>query len=275
MNKKKKIIVSIVSLAVVVILIGVFYGIKEEKNIHKVEAQKPNEEIVEDIKPKSDKEVLELKNKELKKYENIENDYYMMLVNKFNPLKDDFVAKDIVPSGLPFIGGSSNTYMNKEAKVEARKMFNDAKKDGITLLGVSAYRTNAVQTQIYNNNIKTKGLEHTKKYSAAPGTSEHETGLAIDVVSSEHTGLTWDFDKTKAFEWLNDNAYKYGFVLRYPKDKTEVTKYEYEPWHYRFVGLNNAKKMHEGYLCFDEYINWARQNADRLRFEIEELKEKK
>ncbi|MGL6186428.1 MAG: M15 family metallopeptidase, partial [Clostridium chrysemydis] len=226
MNKKKKIIVSIVSLAVVVILIGVFYGIKEDKNIPKVEAQKPNEEIVEDIKPKSDKEVLELKNKELKKYENIENDYYMMLVNKFNPLKDDFVAKDIVPSGLPFIGGSSNTYMNKEAAVEARKMFNDAKKDGITLLGVSAYRSNAVQTQIYNNNIKTKGLEHTKKYSAAPGTSEHETGLAIDIVSSEHTGLTWDFDKTKAFEWLNDNAYKYGFVLRYPKDKTEVTKYE-------------------------------------------------
>lgn len=275
MNKKKKIIVSIISISVLIILIGIFYGIREDKNINKVEAQKPNEEIAEDIKPKNNKEVLELKNKELKKYESIENDYYMTLVNKFNKLKDDFVANDIVPSGLPFIGGSSNTYMNKEAAIETRKMFNDAKKDGITLLGVSAYRTNAVQTQIYNNNIKTKGLEHTQKYSAAPGTSEHETGLAIDVVSSEHTGLTWDFDKTKAFKWLNDNSYKYGFVLRYPKDKTEVTKYEYEPWHYRFVGLKNAKKMHEGNLCFDEYINWARQNADRLRSEIETLKEKK
>ena len=94
-------------------------------------------------------------------------------------------------------------------------------------------------------------------YSARPGTSEHQTGLCVDFVTEEYGDrLDNQFEKTGAFAWLRENAYKFGFVLRYPKDKVDATGYSYEPWHYRFVGREAATDMHFAGLCLEEYLNY-------------------
>lgn len=274
-NKKRNLLMG-VSVLLCVLFIGI-YSLNKKAENKKILAQKKQEEemqLKKEIQFKKDQELLNLKKEELKKYEDLLEDDKLMVVNKDKPLKEGYVANEIVQSGLPFTYGSANTKLNKEVAENARAMFEEAKKDGIKLLGVSAYRTNYTQRQIYNNNIRTKGKSHTEKYSAAPGKSEHETGLAIDVVSSEHRNLTKSFENTKAFKWLDNNAQKFGFILRYPKDKVGVTKYEYEPWHYRYVGVENAKEIKESGLCLDEYVNWAKQNKERLKGEIENLESK-
>ena len=98
-------------------------------------------------------------------------------------------------------------------------------------------------------------------YSARPGESEHQTGLCLDFTTSKMGGqLNESFEKTDAFKWLSQNAYKYGFILRYPKDKVALTGYDYEPWHYRFVGRQAASEMREYGQCLEEYLEMAPQN---------------
>jgi len=94
----------------------------------------------------------------------------------------------------------------------------------------------------------------TKREIAIPGTSEHSTGLAVDIVVLSHQTLDEDFEKTEGFKWLSENAQKYGFILRYPKNKEEITGIKYEPWHYRYVGEENAKKINEQGICLEEYL---------------------
>ena len=110
------------------------------------------------------------------------------------------------------------------------------------------------QTKIFNNNIKIKGKEETLKYSAPPGASEHETGFAIDILSENYSKLDSGFENTKEFKWLKENCYKYGFIIRYPKQKTNITKYSYEPWHYRYVGVSHATKIMNENICLEEYL---------------------
>jgi D-alanyl-D-alanine carboxypeptidase len=116
---------------------------------------------------------------------------------------------------------------------------------------------------IYNN-YTSKGkttleyddaLKVVASYSAAPGTSEHQTGLCVDFVTEEYGDcLDLSFEETAAFDWLQENAYKFGFILRYPKDKVATTGYSYEPWHYRFVGREAATDIHFSGLCLEEYL---------------------
>ena len=100
-------------------------------------------------------------------------------------------------------------------------------------------------TQAYNN---------AKEWVAIPGTSEHHTGLALDIVTPTYQVLDYGFDTTEAFKWLYENCSKYGFILRYPKDKSDITKITYEPWHYRYVGVETAKYIMENNMCLEEYI---------------------
>ena len=158
----------------------------------------------------------------------------------------------------------SNTY-----KVDARmlpylqKMFAAAKADGITLVLRSAFRTNERQWELYNGRVKeyiNKGYseEEAAKIAATinayPGTSEHETGLAVDILSQNFTSFNSNFDKTNEYKWLENNAYKFGFILRYPQDKLDIHKIIYEPWHYRFVGIENSYPIHEQGICLEEYL---------------------
>lgn len=137
-------------------------------------------------------------------------------------------------------------------------MYNNALDDNITLKINNAYRSKDEQTQIFENKMndyenegytKEKAYEQTKLTVQVPGYSEHETGLAIDFSDEGH----YD-ENEKMWEWLKNNAYKYGFILRYPEDKYEITKIDYEPWHYRYVGKKAAKEITNKNLTLEEYL---------------------
>lgn len=130
-------------------------------------------------------------------------------------------------------------------------MAKDAKNDGYTIIAVSTYRSYEYQDRLYKNYVKEKGLYYADMCSARAGHSEHQTGLAVDVAD---ISLDYDnFEKTKEFKWMTNNAYKYGFILRYPIAKFHITGFKYEPWHYRFVGTDIAKFIYENNLTLEEY----------------------
>lgn len=211
-------------------------------------------------------------NKELEKIISLvnvgrDNDYYtntkttntekkeLMLVNKYNYLENTYEPQDIItiPSRYAYSGNKTS----EEALEYYKKMFADAEKDGIKLIISSAYRSYEEQQKTYDEYKKTK-KENIDKYAARPGYSEHQTGFAFDILT---TGVkTTTFETTKEYEWLQQNAYKYGFILRYPKDKEEITGYEYESWHYRYVGQNAAQIIKNENITFDEYYAYYVEN---------------
>ena len=173
----------------------------------------------------------------------------LMLVNKYNYLDENYKPKDITQIT------SRYAYDDTEAPQEIlnyyTEMFNDAEASGIDLIISSGYRSYQEQDETYEYYKKTKGKESVKTYAPLPGYSEHQTGLAFDILTTNVT--TTDFEKTKEFKWLQDNSYKYGFILRYPKGKEKITGDEYESWHYRYVGKEVAKKIYDEKITFDEY----------------------
>jgi zinc D-Ala-D-Ala carboxypeptidase len=126
-----------------------------------------------------------------------------------------------------------------------------AKKEGYNIIAMSSYRSYQYQVNLYNRYVEQDGKELADTYSARPGSSEHQTGLAVDVYNGkiEYTS----FEKTKEYNWMQENAYKYGFILRFPKDKVKQTGYQYESWHYRYVGKDIAKYIHDHNMCLEEY----------------------
>ena len=170
-----------------------------------------------------------------------------MLVNKYNYVTNDFVPNDLVDV-LEY--SKPGIKLNKECKDAFIKMARDAEVNGYTLRAISTYRTLEYQEKLYNNYMKQDGQEKADTYSARPGFSEHHTGLAVDL---DNNILSYtNFENTKEFNWMQDNAYKYGFILRYPKDES-ITGYIYEPWHYRYVGLDVATYIHDKNITFEEY----------------------
>ncbi|MEG0854109.1 MAG: M15 family metallopeptidase [Angelakisella sp.] len=166
-----------------------------------------------------------------------------------------------IPEGYkPDVVEMGNGYSFDRKGTEAyNAMAKAAKADGISLWVVSAYRSHEKQTTNFNNKIKefqgmgytaTEAYAATAKLIAVPGTSEHSLGLALDLNSLETS-----FENTKTFEWLYKNCADYGFILRYPKDKTHITEISYEPWHYRYVGVDHAKIIMEKGICLEEYLS--------------------
>lgn len=129
------------------------------------------------------------------------------------------------------------------------EMKNAAARDGITLTIVSGYRSYARQEKLYNNYVAKDGRDEADRYSARPGHSEHQSGLAMDLNSVEDS-----FANTKEAKWIAENCAKYGFIIRYPKDKEEQTGYIYEPWHVRYLGVDLAEEITASGLCFEEYF---------------------
>ncbi len=172
-----------------------------------------------------------------------------ILVNKYNVL-----PKDYVPENLEYLDekySKSGMRLVKEAKVAFEEMAYDALKENYTIIAMSTYRSYEYQTSLYNNYVKKDGSKLADTYSARPGHSEHQTGLAVDIYNDKATYT--DFDKTKEYTWMQDNAYKYGFILRYPSDKVSETTYQYEPWHYRYVGKEIAKYIYTHNITYDRY----------------------
>lgn len=145
----------------------------------------------------------------------------------------------------------------------ARQMIADAAEQGVSLLVCSAYRPYSSQERNFNNSVNTylsmgysqdQAVAATARLIAYPGRSEHQTGLAADIVTPAYQGLDDGYAETEAAKWLLENAADYGFILRYPADKTEITQINFEPWHYRYVGLDAAKEIMENGLCLEEFL---------------------
>lgn len=180
------------------------------------------------------------------------------LVNREYPLPEDFVPENLTTPDVLFPFSDTTidkAKMTPEAGDALTLLFDAAYDEAeLTLYGVSAYRSYARQYTIYATNLVTQGIAHTNRYSAAPGRSEHQTGLAIDIsCASEGFALETTFADTPEGIWIAENAHRFGFILRYPKDKEDITGYNYEPWHIRYVGTELAEYLYETGLTLDEY----------------------
>lgn len=149
---------------------------------------------------------------------------------------------------------------------DTKKMLSDAKEAGLKMHLVSAYRSPDDQKEVFNTTMQDwinqgdsylDAYEETKKSVALPGHSEHATGLALDIVSEDNQELDDKQADTKESKWLAENCYKYGFILRYPTDKSDITGIVYEPWHYRYVGKDAAKEITEKGITLEEYLGAA------------------
>ena len=171
----------------------------------------------------------------------------LILVNKYYQLDKDYVPEDLVTI-------EGNESAKKEVADAYQQMKQDAAKEGLLLSITSGYRSYETQNIIYNRYKNEHGLEWADSYSARPGHSEHQTGLALDITSSRSNFDT--FEGTNEFTWLIENAYRYGFILRYPKEKEYITGYHYESWHYRYVGKEMAEKIQKENITYEEYYEY-------------------
>lgn len=179
-----------------------------------------------------------------------------LLVNSWNPLPEDF-SVELVPlkNGLK---------VDKRIYEDLNAMLTDCRKTGLQPIVCSAYRPISTQTRLYNNKVARLrsagyGLEAAKteaaRWVAVPGTSEHHTGMALDIVSISYQLLNEQQEHTPEQQWLMEHSWEYGFILRYPQDKCDITGIGYEPWHYRYVGREIAADIHERGVCLEEYLN--------------------
>ena len=176
----------------------------------------------------------------------------LMLVNKYYIL-ENYTPEDLVYISQNYAWGDKNSKQIKKDCYDAFiDMWHGAKEDGYQLMINSAYRKHEDQENIYNNFKKKRGERYADSVAARPGASEHETGLALDIFSIKNSNKN-TFKDTPEATWLKDNAYKYGFILRYPEGKENITGYSYESWHYRYVGKKAAKYCYDNDLTFDEY----------------------
>jgi len=173
-----------------------------------------------------------------------------VLVNKNNQLQASFAPFDLVLIDSKY--SHNGKMLRKEAALAFEKLSSEAQNLGYRIVAVSAYRDYDYQKNLFNYYVSEKGLDYALECSARPGFSEHQTGLAVDV---EGTNRDYDhFDEADEFEWMKNNAHKYGFILRYPKGKEKITKFKYEPWHYRYVGESIATYIYENNLTLEEYL---------------------
>ncbi len=182
----------------------------------------------------------------------------LRVANYKNVLPADFT----VETGLITRAYARDQGMSFDARAvgDLNDMLAAANRDGVNLLVISCFRTLTKQTNLYNAEVQKwlnqgyseeRAKEKAGTIVAVPGTSDHNLGLAVDLNSVEES-----FENTKQFDWLQEHAAEYGFVMRYPKDKQEITKIIYEPWHYRYVGKEHAAKMNELNMCLEEYVEY-------------------
>lgn len=182
-------------------------------------------------------------------------DWRLLLVNRWNSMPEAYeVTLKKLPNGLQ---------VDERVYDDLTAMLADCGKAGLHPIVCSAYRDTATQTRLHKNKIarlraagysQSAAEQEAIRWVAAPGTSEHHTGMAVDIVSASYQKLTHQQEKTAEQKWLMEHCWEYGFVLRYPTDKSEITGVGYEPWHYRYVGREAALAMRDSGLCLEEYL---------------------
>lgn len=203
-----------------------------------------DEQIIKDVNMDLDKKQYE------DMHETINLNKINILVNKHNYLKEDYVPENL--KSLSSTYALSNMKMVEEAANAFESLSKDASKENYKIIAMSTYRSYEYQVDLYNKYVKSDGKDAADTYSGRPGNSEHQTGLAVDVYNQTETYT--NFEKTEEYDWMQENAYKYGFILRFPKDKENETGYEFESWHYRYVGKDIAKYIHKHNITLEEYI---------------------
>jgi len=183
--------------------------------------------------------------------------WYLVLVNKDNPITDGYVPK------LAYVDG--RTHQVDERIVDAlSSMLKDCRKNGLDPLICSSYRTNETQVSLFESMVKrykNQGMSNKEAVNAAkiivayPGTSEHQLGLAVDIVSTKYQLLDEKQEQTKVYQWLKKHCAEYGFIVRYPDGKTDITGIIYEPWHFRYVGVEVAKEIMSKGITLEEYLH--------------------
>ena len=209
-------------------------------------------------------------NIDMKQYEkaiSTKDEAYLLLANKKSKLGKDYAPKSLstVPTELTLYG--KEVQLESTAALAAEALVRELNACGYEDIRItSGYRSYEYQQILFNTYLGNEMAAHPdwsqKKceelvltYSALPGTSEHQTGLCMDLISENHVSLDESFAQNPAYEWLTENAHHFGFILRYPSDKTEITGYAYEPWHYRFVGVKAATEIHEKEITLEEYLD--------------------
>lgn len=179
----------------------------------------------------------------------------LILVNKTHSLPDGYVPSELVSPKVSS-ANSTKTKMTPEAAAALEALFAKAKRDNIKLTAISGYRSYERQKAIFASNTGKYGsAEAANQFSARPGQSEHQTGLAMDVSSSSvNFALTQAFAETREGQWLKENAPHFGFIIRYPRDKEAITGYQFEPWHIRYVGKSASLEIAARNITLEEYL---------------------
>ncbi len=187
----------------------------------------------------------------------VENpDDILVLVNKTRYLDADYKPSDLVVPDVKFSfdGEHEKKHMRREAAEALEEFFGQAHEEGIYIFALSGYRSYNTQKWLFENRAKKVGEEEANKLIARPGESEHQTGLAMDITSqSVQFDLKTKFGETKEGEWVRDNAHRFGFIIRFAKDKENITGYNYEPWHIRYVGKEAAGDIYDRGIALEEY----------------------
>ena len=244
-------------LVILSVLIGLLLGVKLGRDF---EGKKADEELAKTVARMRTEEQARLDalqeklDREIKE-EPKEIPWYLVLVNFENPMEEGYKPE--------LVEVESGYQVDSRIAKAAKKMLNDAYRDGMRIDVCSAYRSVDKQEQVFNESLKERlnqgmnywdAFEDNRKSVAEPGTSEHALGLALDLISSQYTKLDTAQENTKEAKWLKENCYKYGFILRYPPEKTDITGIIYEPWHYRYVGVEDATKIMELGITLEEYL---------------------
>jgi len=179
------------------------------------------------------------------------NDYDKVVVNKNYALTSDYKPKDLVPVDIEFLPESTEEerYMTKESAKALEELIDAASKEGVYLYGLSGYRSYKTQKNLYEYNVETQGKSYSDKYVAKPGASEHQLGEAMDLATSSG----WISEGCPEANWIANNAYKYGFIVRYESGKEDITGYNYEPWHVRYVGSEMSEKIYNDGITLEEF----------------------
>lgn len=226
---------------------------KDSEYFNQDENDSSEEDVIETEEIAEENETVEDEAEETRNID--KDDWRLILVNKQNPVPDDY---DEELSNI-------NSSLMADSRIidDIYRMLDAANEDGVNLMICSAYRSYDRQTTLFNNKMNklmNQGMNYMEAYAVGsmsvtvPGTSEHQLGLALDILTSGYVEMDDGFGETEAGIWLAENAPDYGFILRYPKDKEEITGIIYEPWHFRYVGEEYSKEITELGVCLEEYL---------------------
>lgn len=247
----------ILTVAFVAVLVGGFLGGRICGCLEQKKAVEELARVTAKLQKEGDAKVsaLEEKLERIQNKKESELPWYLVLVNNKNPMDEGYVPEltELEPEYS----------VDSRIAEEAKQMLRDADEAGMRIDICSAYRSVERQEQVFNESLEERldrGMDYWDAFAdnrlsvAEPGTSEHALGLALDLISNQYTELDEGQENTKEAKWLKENCHKYGFILRYPPEKTDITGIIYEPWHYRYVGVEDATKIMELGVTLEEYL---------------------